>query len=150
MCKRRNFGAHRSFVQSCGCGLAAPGVPWLSEFFPSGSRRKQCKKFRAHVSQPTASSSDSTMFFRMDGRTSDCTPARLASRNRCTRLDCATILASDSGNRMRRPTTPLRREDHRCRFSSRCKLNCTKCFAGIDGCRNSRNLYFYRTPVQYR
>ena len=27
--KRRNFGAHRSLVQSCGCGLAALGVPWL-------------------------------------------------------------------------------------------------------------------------
>ena len=40
------------------------------------------KKFRAHVSQPTASSSDSTMSIRMDGRTTDCTPARLASRNR--------------------------------------------------------------------
>ena len=27
--KRRNFGAHRSLVQSCGCGLAALGFPWL-------------------------------------------------------------------------------------------------------------------------
>ena len=26
--KRRNFGAHRSLVQSCGCGLAALGFPW--------------------------------------------------------------------------------------------------------------------------
>ena len=32
-------------------------------------------------------------------------------------------------------------KDHWCRFSSRCKLNCTKCFAGVAGCRNSRNLY---------
>jgi hypothetical protein len=27
--KRRNFGAHRSLVQSCGCSLAALGFPWL-------------------------------------------------------------------------------------------------------------------------
>ncbi len=27
--KCRNFGAHRSLVQSCGCGLAALGFPWL-------------------------------------------------------------------------------------------------------------------------
>src|SRR5271165_626758 len=27
--KRRNFGAHRSLMQSCGCGLAALGFPWL-------------------------------------------------------------------------------------------------------------------------
>src|SRR5271157_3763787 len=30
--KRRNFGAHRSLVQSCGCGLAALGSPWLEAF----------------------------------------------------------------------------------------------------------------------
>ncbi len=40
--KRRNFGAHRSLVQSCGCGLAALGSPdlilqiwWLSPFTSS-------------------------------------------------------------------------------------------------------------------
>ena len=33
-------------------------------------------------------------------------------------------------------------EDHRCRFSFRCNLNRHKSFAGIAGCRNSRNLYF--------
>ena len=27
--KRRNFDAHRSLMQSCGCGLAALGFPWL-------------------------------------------------------------------------------------------------------------------------
>jgi hypothetical protein len=27
--KRRDFGAHRSLVQSCGCGSAALGFPWL-------------------------------------------------------------------------------------------------------------------------
>src|SRR5208337_1910571 len=33
-------------------------------------------------------------------------------------------------------------KDHGCRFSCRCKLNCTKCFAGIAGCRSCRFLYF--------
>ena len=28
-------------------------------------------------------------------------------------------------------------EDHWCRFSFRCKVNCTKCFADIDRCLNS-------------
>src|SRR5271166_2946210 len=43
--KRRNFGAHRSLVQSCGCGLAALGSPdlilqiwWLSPFYAVPSR----------------------------------------------------------------------------------------------------------------
>ena len=30
--KRRNFGAHRSLVQSCGCGLASPCSLWLQAF----------------------------------------------------------------------------------------------------------------------
>src|SRR5271166_3908421 len=30
--KRRNFGAHRSLVQSCGCGLTALGSLWLNSF----------------------------------------------------------------------------------------------------------------------
>ncbi len=29
--KRRNFGAHRSLVQSCGCGLAALGSLWFHD-----------------------------------------------------------------------------------------------------------------------
>ena len=37
--KCRNFGAHRSLVQSCGCGLAAPGLSvvqglWFKVFVP--------------------------------------------------------------------------------------------------------------------
>ena len=34
--KCRNFGAHRSLVQSCGCGLAALGFPWLRIFLRLG------------------------------------------------------------------------------------------------------------------
>ena len=40
-----------------------------------------------------------------------------------------------------------------CRFGFRCKLNCTKCFAGIDGSLNSRNVSFLlpcARPVQVK
>ena len=43
-------------------------------------------------------------------------------------------------------------EDPWCRFGFRCKLNCTKCLAGIAGCRNSAFLglfsTFYGSSVQ--
>ena len=53
-----------------------------------------------------------------------------------------------AGRRPREPPTAAPRscvesgscpepEDPWCRFGFRCKLNCTKCFAGIAGCRNS-------------
>ena len=43
------------------------------------------------------------------------------------------------------PLPPLEPEDHWCRFGFRCKLNCTKCFAGIAGCLNSALLGLFST-----
>ena len=42
--KRRNFGAHRSLVQSCGCGLAALGFPWLLPVLTIGALCKEVER----------------------------------------------------------------------------------------------------------
>jgi len=42
--KRRNFGAHRSLVQSCSCGLAALGFPWLLSVLTIGAPRKEVER----------------------------------------------------------------------------------------------------------